>query len=284
LCNGKKVFFVHGYNVDEERARAWGAEMFKRLYWSGSRAAFFNVTWYGDAKGGFLPEAAYYHLDVINAFKTASNLAAVVNAESGTKCVIAHSLGVMLASSAISDYGMEASPFIMVNAAVPMEAYDVNEQYPLEMHPPEWRDFTNRVWASEWHKLWAFDPSDRRNDLTWRNRFKAITQAIHYYSTGEDVLRNNQEFPPNPESVINIVKLMLTGEGAWCFQELVKGGPIPALLWDVDSHGGWGFNAFYDSGVLDPETGPYIIARTPEQAATLSDDILRQESFLSVFT
>lgn len=47
LTNNKAFVMVHGYNVNAESARGWGAEMFKRLYWTGSRAKFYNVTWYG---------------------------------------------------------------------------------------------------------------------------------------------------------------------------------------------------------------------------------------------
>lgn len=42
------VFFLHGFHVDAKGARAWGSEMFKRLWQSGSRARFHAVTWDGD--------------------------------------------------------------------------------------------------------------------------------------------------------------------------------------------------------------------------------------------
>ena len=45
LSNGKQFVFVHGYNSSESGARGWNAEVFKRLYWSGSRAMFTAVTW-----------------------------------------------------------------------------------------------------------------------------------------------------------------------------------------------------------------------------------------------
>ena len=38
LSNGKNVFFLHGFLVTTTGARGWSSEMFKRLYWSGSRA------------------------------------------------------------------------------------------------------------------------------------------------------------------------------------------------------------------------------------------------------
>ena len=76
----------------------------------------------------------------------------------------------------------------MIDAAVTMEAYNSSMQYPEEMCPPDWRNYTNRLWASEWHRLWEYNPDDGRNDLTWKDRFGNISQAINYYSSGEDVL------------------------------------------------------------------------------------------------
>ena len=96
LSNGKQFVFVHGYNRRESGARGWNAEVFKRLYWSGSRAMFTAVTWYGDETPGILPPGAYYHADVINAFQTASALASAVAALPGQKYVAAHSLGNMV--------------------------------------------------------------------------------------------------------------------------------------------------------------------------------------------
>jgi len=43
----KNFIFVHGYNVNEEASRGWRAEVFKRMYWSGSKARFYGVTWNG---------------------------------------------------------------------------------------------------------------------------------------------------------------------------------------------------------------------------------------------
>lgn len=45
LMDGPKdrdVFFTHGFNVSAEDARAWGSEVFKRLWQSGSDARFHN--------------------------------------------------------------------------------------------------------------------------------------------------------------------------------------------------------------------------------------------------
>ncbi|MDF9832660.1 hypothetical protein M2103_000874 [Ereboglobus sp. PH5-5] len=48
LCTSNRAFvFLHGYNVNPQEARGWGAEMFKRLYWAESKAQFHMVIWPG---------------------------------------------------------------------------------------------------------------------------------------------------------------------------------------------------------------------------------------------
>lgn len=271
--NGKQFVFVHGFNSSEEGARGWNAEVFKRLYQSGSRAMFTAVTWEGDETPGILPPGAYYHADVINAFQTASALASQVAALPGEKYVAAHSLGNMVASSAIVDHGLNLTRYFMINAAVAMEAYVPTFQYPEEIAISPWLDYTNRAWASEWHKL--FGGSDGRNALTWRNRFGDIPQALNYYSSGEDILNNNMSG--------GSVSLFSAPEKIWVFQEQVKGGILPEMLIGVDSQGGWGFNGEYSTGVYDPSNDVFVTATTPAQAALLPDYMLRSHSFFKPF-
>lgn len=92
--NGTTVFFLHGFNVPANDSRAWFAEMFKRLWQSGSNARFCGVGWYGDynlVSGKF--NAMHYHRDAYNALQSASAFANLVGGTSGNKIVIAHSLG-----------------------------------------------------------------------------------------------------------------------------------------------------------------------------------------------
>jgi hypothetical protein len=129
------------------------------------------------------------------------------------------------------------------------------------------------VWASEWYSL--FDASDGRNHLTWRGRFGNISQAINYYSSGEDVLNNNETG--------GSVSLFDAPNRVWVLQEQVKGGILPAILIGVDSHGGWGFNGDYSTGVYDPSNDVYVTATTPAEAALLPNYILRAHSFFKPF-
>lgn len=270
--NGKQIVFVHGYNNTEDEGRATASEVFKRLYWSGSRAMFTGVTWFGDEQGGLLDPSAYYHLDVINAFDAASNLVKSVGTLPGKKYIMAHSLGNMLVSSAIKDHGLSATNYFMLDAAVAIEAYSSAQLSIDEMRPTEWMPYSNRIWAADWHAL--FPTNDGRCKLTWRNRFSDISNAVNYYSSGEDILQNNSENPPDPESIWNLLNLWKTGQHVWCFQEMIKGGPIPAILWGVDSHGGWGFNFLYQQDGQLPD---------PNYVNGLSDETLRGDSAFKIF-
>jgi len=266
ISNGKQVVFVHGFNVDEKKAEAWGSEIFKRLYQSGSRAMYTAVTWQGDEDPliGLMPAAAYYHLDVINAFQVASALVSEVTDLPGQKYVAAHSLGNMVVSSAIRDHGFNPARYFMIDAAVAMEAYKSSAYEPLDIAEPPWPSYTNRLWASEWYKL--FDESDGRHDFTWRGRFGNIPQAVNYYSSGEDVLKNNEKHE----------SMLITGvERSWIYQEKIKGRLQTTILRRVTSHGGWGFNNDYN--VFN------LITMPADQAALITTNQLRANSFFKRF-
>ena len=61
------VFFIHGANVSEQDARAWAAEMFKRLWQAGENMEFHPVAWESDIGPSY-----NYQVNVSNAFVTAS--------------------------------------------------------------------------------------------------------------------------------------------------------------------------------------------------------------------
>lgn len=97
--------------------------MFKRLYQSVSNAKFWGVTWEGDLG---LVTALHYQEDVANCFLVASNLYSEISAVPN-KIMLAHSLGNMVVSAAIEDYGLSVDNYFMLNAAVAIEAYDAAE-------------------------------------------------------------------------------------------------------------------------------------------------------------
>ena len=248
----KNLVFLHGYNVNQQEARGVESEMFKRFYWSGSKAKFYGVTWNGAVSKdstlgsafGFTPN---YHTNVVNALLTASPLASLINGLSGDTTVAAHSLGNMVVLSAISDYGATPRHYFMIDAAVPLEALQGNMSYNPNMLYSTWNPYANRLFASDWWQL--FTNGDARATLTWSNRLANLgsVDVYNFYSGGEEVLR---EYPQDPNSTITTTAALELyyyalgiplGTYAWVWQEKGKG------TYDTDTfvgstHGGWFFN------------------------------------------
>jgi hypothetical protein len=303
LWNGKFFAFIHGYNVHEDDARGFCAETFKRLWQSGSRAMFVGVTWHGDqgqiplwTPGDFKwnlsdpfdwqPHIVNvdpdYYGNVTNAFLTAQVLPAFLAAITERRPVIlaAHSLGNILASSAIVDHGLNVEKYFMINAAAPVEAYDAGELKRLQMTNPAWYKFMDRVAdgsssevcrlsSAEWHDL--FGTSDRRRSLTWRGRFDGLTNAINFYSSSEDVLA------PNGEGGMPSIGR----DRVWVHQEMVKGSVEASLAAIRLSQGGWGFN-FHGYWETDPEYHEWD-PPPPSVWSAISNDELRQNPFFRDF-
>jgi hypothetical protein len=187
---GKNFVFVHGYNVNGQQSRGFFSEMFKRLYWSGSRDKFWGVSWYGfesqgerPGPGRFTPD---FHINVEHAWQTVSHLstALALNIPPGeTISFAAHSLGNAVVAGLLNDhYGRPNDPLwshatatvtnvFMIDAAVALEAFsgglaDANSTGGNEntnnrnMYHPDWYDFAlnqptykRDLWAADWYKL-----------------------------------------------------------------------------------------------------------------------------------
>ncbi len=245
LNNHQAFVFVHGYNVNQQQARGWQAEFFKRLWWSGSRAQFWGVTWYGTESQvtvGTAHLTANYQANVVHAIGTAPQLADFIREmrkpETGITKVNAagHSLGNMVVSSAISDYQAPVDRYFMIDAAVAAEAYDgavggaigehvvQSDDGTANMPNTDWnKDFRgvypSRLWASNWHKLFptpSGNPAtdDNRAKLTWRDRFapKLGTAYYDFHSTGEEVLDYNDASTPSLPLVLLQVAANKAGE------------------------------------------------------------------------
>lgn len=237
----RNFVFVHGFNVNHDEARSSAAEMFKRLWQSGLRSMFTAVEWYGDIGQFRVPVLGtisfYYYANACNAFATAKHLAdecASTNMP-GSKVMIAHSLGNVLVSSAAVDHGLAYDKYVMMNAAVAMEAYDPKRR-DLDMINTNWFDNgTPYPWrASHWNEL--FEPEDFRSTLTWRSRFAGIKNVVNCYSTTEDTVGD-----PNESNILQTV---------WVIQERAKGSlaldtanVLPGF--QITCEGGWGQNARY---------------------------------------
>jgi uncharacterized repeat protein (TIGR02543 family) len=257
-CNGKHFIFVHGLNVNEHDARCSGAEMFKRLYHSGSKAMYTAVAWRGNQGQQYYacpPWPPYigrrtpdYYANVVNAFNTAPALVAAVSALPGEKIISGHSLGNMVVSSAIHDYGLAVTKYFMLNGAVAAEAYDGSRFTPAaadnQMVHDEWRAYLPRTWASCWHTHFTQVTDDRRK-LTWRNRFSGVLPvAYNYYSSGDEAFETYETTPIAFQGYDGTKQG--TGRYSWSKQELYKGrvnsaDPIVSWLTGTDA-AGWGFN------------------------------------------
>jgi len=280
--NGKSFIFVHGCCTDQRQASGWHAEIFKRMYQSGSKAKFYGITWNGDNSTSSQGTPDYWE-NVINAFKTSSELATYINGIDGKKFIAAHSLGNIVVSSAIKDHSMSVDAYFMCNAAIALEAMDasgVGEN--LLMRHPSWSSYDNkrRLWASRWHKLFEGDSNDGRNGLTWKDRFGNIPNAYNYRSSGEDTLNNGNGSVPSTWDVY------WTSNRAWVSQEMSKGGSGLVALLTQDSHGGWGFSSHYDVVIgytQGNHTIPIYGTRPPDQTDSITDDELKAQPFFKDF-
>jgi len=287
----KKRWFVfcHGYNVNENRAYGWNAEIFKRLHQMGSDAKFLSVSWEGSQGqinpvipllGGKTPD--YWH-NVYNAFKSSKALADVVNKLGDEDKVIAgHSLGNMLVSSAICDHGLNVEQYFMLNAAVPREAYfygHINEDI-AKMRNLRWKNLPSRVWSPFYWNL-GFPSDDGRRKLTWRNRFSTMaskTKPHNYYSIEADVLHNGDGNIPSL-----LTDVAYKGEKAWAKQEIGKGSFLKKLTTGIKSaDGGWAFNRKYDSFIPDPLDSAW--EPSVNNVNTLTNVQLINEPFFKPFT
>jgi alpha-tubulin suppressor-like RCC1 family protein len=291
LCNQKSFVCVHGYNVNPAQARGWNAKTFKSMWWTGSRAKFYGVTWNGAETQVLLGSRTVttnYHRNVDNAFATAERFAGFINSLGPDVTVVAHSLGNVVVSSAIHDWGAHVKNYYMVDAAVAIEAYDGGaSKEPLMVHE-DWyepnrapdQNYTERLWASEWYQNSALPTDDARKTLTWRDRLSRITEnttVYNFYSSGEEVLAEPDVTTPTTIGFIGgqlfnaVYGDSPCGEKAWILQEKLKGRAVSGEILG-STYGGWGFNPqwYLDGGIRRP---------TPQEAGALRDDQLIQDPF-----
>ncbi|MGN0876723.1 MAG: alpha/beta hydrolase [Kiritimatiellia bacterium] len=234
---GKKLVFLHGVNVTQDRSVGWSSEVFKRLRQSGSNAGFVGVSWRSDIG---LTEANF-HENASNAFETAAVLAPLVRSLPGRKVMMAHSLGNMVVSSMIQDHRLPVERYMMCDSSVPSEAYyppdDISIRVQQLVHP-DWVDYPTNSWASNWHKLFMDDPQDDRRLLGWPGRFLDVADyAVNFYSSGDEVL---ELYANNDISVFTGITDSL-GYLSWHKQELFKGrSNLTSGLGGTD-WSGWGF-------------------------------------------
>jgi hypothetical protein len=256
---------VHGYNVSTDDARGEQAETFKRLFWSGSKAKFWGITWYGydsqTEKFCIGMRSPNYHVNVRHAFNAGILLKEFANGKNlNNATFMAHSLGNMVVSTAITK-GLNYGRYLMVNAAVAEEYYVPEDEYATDdkwlnntrplMYDSAWRlpwmytpnindGYQPRLWASEWYKLFKNDPVDDRKNLTWRGFFKKVQTDARVYAF---FAPTDQAFRPfvytledvdNRTDIKNYPKPELTSFGLWDF--LFRNW-LPGCLSDIDRVG-----------------------------------------------
>ena len=257
------VFFTHGFNVSEEDARAWGSEIFKRLWQSGSDARFHMVAWPGNYHWtGNWANGLHYQRDVYQALKSANAFKRLVEREQGDsskRVITAQSLGNMMACEAFRQ-GLAANQYFMFDAAVASEAIDAvyqddSQTTRAKYVPSDWADYHPMSWAANWHKWFKNDVSDFRGKMGWSDYFKdALTNVVNvynYYSSGDPVFMERATVPDVLTGVFHwptfgwswwpsgpTLNWEITAEAnCWQKQETHKGvEPIAGNL-----RGGWGF-------------------------------------------
>lgn len=272
----KRLVFLHGADVSEANAEKWGDQIFKRLWLSGADIDFYNVDWRSDM--GLT--GANYQQNASNAFEVASRLVSTIAAIPGPKVIMAHSLGNMVVSSMIQDYGLTVEKYFMCNSAVPAEAYDASPllRVPQLVHP-EWEEYPTNTWAASYHSLFDGMPNDDRRLLGWPGRFSDVAQyAVNFYSTGDEVLElyeNN-----NVTVVTGIFHGGLIdpdfGHLSWHKQELFKGRAILGTQhWGATHWSGWGFSKVEsdDGGEDDGRKYTSIEARDLLETQLRSDPV-----------
>ena len=290
------VLFLHGFNVSEDDARGWHAEMYKRLYQAGLDMNFYGVTWLGDealtATIGF--PALHYHRNVYNALKTSNALATAVAQlpQAVQTSILAHSLGNMVVSEAICSYGLKPDKYILLNAAIPVEAFDATLQDATSnqatLVPQDWRDYDSRTYAARWNEL--FTQEEPQSRMKWAGFFGDIAQKspqtrfYNVYSSGDEVFELQEELeegvlPAQYRGVLywefegwspldllrSLVPEPTFGRYAWQKQEFLKGTNV--VFGTAD--GGW---AFAMKEIQDPVTGEFRIV--PQYSADEANAIV----------
>jgi len=287
----RTLVHIHGFNWGGDEIPAAHSELFKRLFQAGSNARYLGVIWYGDRGTSDLTGTSLeYNENVINAFITAGLMTEALAPFAGPfTYALAHSLGNMVTSSAIADHGLQLGRYLMLSAAVPLEAYTGETADRRHMVHPQWKDevgpipdYAEHLLSPTWYRFFVSD--DHRSALTWKSRFANIfnnTPCTNFYSTGEDILKTgNGDLPALFGDIFD-------QELIWVYNEMVKGTSTLTGALSTDLHGGWGFNRYYmewvdPGGAAHPPAGDWV-AITPSEADLLDPAGMVAEPFFRPF-
>jgi hypothetical protein len=220
LTSNKHFVFMHGYNVDEDSARGWGSEIFKRMYQLGMKAKFTMVTWRGNKSqvGGVTPD---YWQNVTNAFITAPHLKTALDSLPGTKLLTAHSLGNMVACSAIKDHGLAVEQYFMLDAAVPLEAIDESADSRATMRHPEWAEYDQTLNGQTCASTGPATGTSSSFSQTMREKHSLGRDALGTYRTPQITIRPARRF----FKIVMGLSLARAGCAPGCSKNYPKDGP-----------------------------------------------------------
>jgi hypothetical protein len=146
----------------------------------------------------------------------------------------------------------------MIDSAVPMEAIQGSTANEPAMIPSAWQSYSNRLYASDWWQLFA--NTDARSTVTWSNRlgYLGSVDIYNFYSSGEEVLREDTDDPPSgilsggATQLINYYGASVPfGTYAWVWEEKGKGNAAHDDFIS-SSHGGWKFSSYWVDSYGNP--------------------------------
>jgi hypothetical protein len=174
----------------------------------------------------------------------------------------------------IQDYELEVSKYIMVNSAVPVEAYDasLSLRTPKLVHE-DWVDYPTNSWASSWHTLFTEFENDDRKYLGWPNRFVNVaSNAVNFYSSGDEVLELATD--DDIDAMTGVESFGTHNRFCWHKQELFKGRGY------FFTHG-FGFSNWTGWDIRENILG--INAISPDEPWTMTDADFRTNTVFNCY-
>jgi hypothetical protein len=163
---------VHGWRMPANEALGWGDTMFKRLWHRGYKGRFATFRW-PTFTGS--PVSAKYNESEYRAWKSGRALKQFVDGlpYANAKNICAHSMGNIVVGSAIKQ-GMKINNYILMQAAVPSGAYNVNQA--------NFQPFVDKD---------ATDPTpDGASDLGYREFLGGLSgNLVNFYNDRDEALR-----------------------------------------------------------------------------------------------
>ena len=251
-CPGPWVIFTHGFNVNARAGRAWGAEIFKRMYQAGSCGRFISFRWFGDQGSANYAAAVECAPAAADRLVEQSRPLELLDPKRPW-VLLGHSLGAYVSVLAGRERmtGLNVQSIVLIDAALPSEALDADapsrradystgegvlqKQLMLPLRGP-WRTVAPYTWPAVQASCWAelFPMDDLRSTCRWTGRVPSGAPVLNLYSRTEDVL-----MPPPADAAFWPSLLTVSDYGAWVYAETTKGRWTSELVNSQHAQGGW---------------------------------------------